>query len=172
MKYMKIIAITLVGSVLVLGVFIMIYNLKEKSERERNSNFHKEAIEKFWGNEDLYEQVKAQFLVLSDDLTSHTFYFDSTSGKFIAAYGNFTISDDLQKCLLDLFHGLEPMSVRIIYGERIAKSIKFELDGGIRRKGIVYTANSSEEEIKNQTWISSYQYLKNNWYYYEEMAGT
>ena len=52
------------------------------------------------------------------------------------------------------------------------KLIMYEFDRSIRPKGIVYIVMDNGKEIKGRlTGIAVLSNLKENWYYYEEMAG-
>lgn len=190
MKHKKIVLIALVICVISVGVYIMYDDHRENIAREREANFHEEAIEMFWDNENLFEQVKEHFLALPTDAISYpalsvTIYYDSGNDCIRIAnqdqgwYENLVIEDEFEQHLLSLAIELRPMLMYISYYpsgydvEGVEKKIiKFQLYNGISPKGVIYREISNEEEIteKLQGFAAS-THLKGNWYYYEEVPG-
>ena len=187
MRKIKITAIILAVCVIVCGMSILFNDHKQNIEREKEANFHIEAIEKFWGNEELFEQIIEHFLampdnVISDPALSVTIYYDRDNDCISIAdqnqgwFENLVIDDEFEQNLLSLGRKLTPMSMSIRYmfdAERAEnKAIKFELDGGIKRKGILHIVTGSEDEInKKLPGIGTLTFLKESWYYYEELLG-
>ena len=188
MKYKKIIVIVMAVCVVAVGVFVVYKNHQEKIELEKEANFHIAAIEKFWDNEELFEQVKEHFLALPDDMIGSTalgvtLYFDRKTGHIVfpdkdryVPPQDITISKDFGLSVQNLSFNLEPMSIHIQYtshrmldAKRVEdKTIKFEFKDRPGYKGIMYVMGTVEEEIKDRR---GYQFLKENWYYYEQPAG-
>jgi len=188
MKYRKIIVITLVICVIAVGVFIVFKNHQGKIKRENEANFYIVAIEKFWENEDLFEQVKDYFLALPNDMIGPTalgvtLYYNRDIGQVVfpdkdryIPPQDIIISEDFELSVRNLSLNLEPKSIQIQYtsyrmleAKRVEdKTIKFEFRDRLGYKGIIYVMGTAEEEIKNR---QGYQFLKENWYYYEQPAG-
>ena len=179
MKHKKMIVVVLALCVISAGVFMVYKNHQDKLAREREANFYISAIDAFWDNEELFEQVKDHFLALPNSIYSFNFYYNNDRNCFIETYNDYEIGSDLERSLLDLHAKLEPARMNIFFGpyneQLIEKKIVFLLNMGISRKGIIYLVNensSNEEELKNR--FSGYAvlyHLEGNWYYYEELPG-
>jgi hypothetical protein len=120
MKHKKTIVITLIICIIVAGAFILYH--KKKIEREIEANFYKVAIESFWENEDLFEQVKEYFLALPKDVVLATIYCDKKDNIIVmdgsSYYQELKISEGFKEALSKLFMKLKPMKRHIQYVER------------------------------------------------------
>ena len=174
MKRNKVIVIIIAICIIVMGVFILF----KKANQPIEPNFYEKAIEQYWNNEDVFEEAKEYFLTMSDDIY---IYRDNDNKNNILAkdgsYDDVEINVDFERILMSLFEEFTLMNKiykvdAVLYGMDVEDSfIKFELTGAIKPRGIVYIVSSSEEEVKNKLVLTKCQYLKVNWYYYEQPAG-
>ena len=176
MKHKKMIVVVLALCVISAGVFMVYKNHQDKLAREREANFYISAIDAFWNNEELFEQVKDHFLALPDNITLLTVFCDRDNDQVVLPYQAFKISVDFESSLLALATELQPMQMYVFYSVYDAMNIEknvieFHLNSGIMRKGIVYVMNNDAEGYKYKNGLAKCQHLERNWYYYEELPG-
>ena len=178
MKHKNIILIALVICVIIVGVFI-IFN---KRTQPVNPNLYKKAIEQYWNNEDLFEEAKEYLINMPNDIYIYRDINDKNNILIDAIkdglYRDIEIDEDFDRIFVRLFEEFDSMDAiykmdAILYGMDNVEDtfVKFELTGVIQSKGIVYIVSSSEEEVKSKLVLTKCQFLKENWYYYEEPGG-
>ena len=184
MKYRKIAAIFTVVCIIVIGGIIMsqIYRQKLQENKEgelkwaAEANKQEEIIDKFWENEDLFEQVKEHFLAMPENITFATIYRDRDDSivamNGTGYYQELKIDEGFEQSLSDLAKELKPMSMNIQYylydkRDKGNREIIFRLWGGLMPKGVIYLPGSSERKLKNEG-LRTCQKLKDDWYYFEE----
>jgi len=165
--------ITGIKIICIIAVSVFFVFEVHKSRIEQEFEKEKIIIKVFWENEDLFEQVKDQFIAPQNNYFYA--YYDRRSGHFLAPRNGHEIGGDLGESLLNLYTEIKPPRMKvgynIYYEYGNEKEITFLLNAGIKPKGIVYLTNKdhiSEEELKKQfRWYDVLCQLKNDWYYYE-----
>jgi len=171
MHRVRVITIIAVVCVIFVGVFMLFKKMDQNNPAQNryiDSNFDKKAIEQYWNDKDLFEKAKEYFISMPNDIN---IYRDNNS--ILAKdklYEDVIIDEDFKSNLLILFKNFNSMN--IIYYWADNKMIKFELTGVIQPKGIIYIEGTNEEEVKNEYVLVKCQFLQENWYYYEQPAGT
>lgn len=161
MKYIKIIGLFSIIAFIAIVVTIS-YN---KNKQHIDENFDKKAIPQFLANEEAFEQVKKHLITLPGDI--RIAYDDYNFIVKDANYNYVNIDESLNNSLSQLFKKVGSMH---IYYNAEYKTVEFELVRMIAPKGIIYVVNGKEAyEILKV--FSKHQYIKDNWYYFEEMAG-
>ena len=183
MKSKRVILIILAVCVIVAGVYVIVKKPWEKTGKANEIGFSTEATEKFWSNESLFDEAKEYLFAMQDDFYCITFYCDRDNDRIVIPYlddlegFNVETSNELIQILLSLDMALRPTPMEIQYfptgydveGSIGEKIIIIQMDSIDTNKGIMYNNTRSERELSG--YYNVLDHLKENWYYYEEMAG-
>jgi len=136
-------------------------------ENPINPDFYIEAIEKYWENKELFDDVKEYFLTFSENV-----YIYRRDGALLIknlSYEDVEIDEDIEMKLISLFDKFSKMNFASYLADE--GIVDFELSSPIKEKGVIYIVADSEEEVIEKCNFVKCQYLEENWFYYEDFPG-